>query len=171
MASSTLFVSNFPFVTTEDDLRAAFETHGSVTSVRIIVDRETGRSRGFAFVELSDEAATDEAIEALNNSEFRGRRLIVSHARGRGQGGGGQSDAAPPRAPRSAPSENAAPQAPFRYRIVIEWDDNERGYVASVPTLGVRAHATSIEGAARQARSLGQEKVDLSSGDTPPPDL
>ena len=67
MASNTLFVSNFPFTTTEDELRGTFEAMGAVESVRIIVDRETGRSRGFAFVEFSDPQALDMAIEQLND--------------------------------------------------------------------------------------------------------
>ena len=81
MASNTLFVSNFPFTTTEDELRSTFEPMGAIQSVRIIVDRETGRSRGFAFVEFNDPQALDVAIDQLNETEFRGRRLVVSKAR------------------------------------------------------------------------------------------
>src|SRR5262245_3698283 len=83
MASSTVFVSNFPFATTEDELRARFEGLAAVRSVRIIVERETGRSRGFAFVELVDVVAVDGVIEALDGTELKGRRLAVSKARGR----------------------------------------------------------------------------------------
>jgi len=160
MASNTLFVSNFPFTTTEDDLRNAFEVHGSVKSVRIIVDRETGRSRGFAFIELIEGSAGDSAIAALNNCDFRGRRLVVSQARGRSAPGGGGVESG---AARPAPSAASAPRAPvappLRHRITIEWDDGSGTYTASIPSLGVQTQAPTIEAVARQAESLGQERA------------
>src|SRR5262245_9373516 len=85
-----LYVGNLPFTTSADDLRAEFGKHGTVTSVQIIMDRETGRSRGFAFVEMSDGA--DAAVTALNGAMFQGRTLTVNEARpreDRGGGGGG----------------------------------------------------------------------------------
>lgn len=86
-----LYVGNLTFTTTADDLRAEFGKHGTVTSVQIIMDRETGRSRGFGFVEMSDGA--DAAITALNGAMFQGRTLTVNEARPRedrgGSGGGG----------------------------------------------------------------------------------
>src|SRR5882672_11521839 len=93
MASNTLFVSNFPFTTTEDELRETFQAISAINSVRIILDRETGRSRGFAFIEFADLDALDVAIEQLNETEFRGRRLVVSKERGRAAANGA---AAPP---------------------------------------------------------------------------
>src|SRR5215831_17926808 len=83
MASNTVFVSNFPFSTTEEALRDIFAGYCEIRSVRIIVDRETGRSRGFAFVEVVEPASIDAAIESLDGSDFGGRRLSVSRARGR----------------------------------------------------------------------------------------
>jgi RNA recognition motif-containing protein len=148
MASHTLFVSNFPFSTTEDELRGTFEAIGAISSVRIIVDRETGRSRGFAFVEFVDAGALDTAIEQLNETEFRGRRLVVSKARGR--------DAVPPgsaSAPGGAQASQADPPSPFRHRIVIDWSDEDGAYTATVPDLGVSAHAATIESALRQVQT------------------
>jgi RNA recognition motif-containing protein len=90
--SKRLYVGNLPFSTTEDDLRAAFEAHGSVASVSVITDRETGRSRGFGFVEMEDAGAADEAMRALDGSDLGGRNLRVNEAqerRGPSRGGGG----------------------------------------------------------------------------------
>lgn len=75
-----IYVGNLPFETTEDDLKQAFEAHGEVTSVQVIVDKFTGRSRGFAFVEMSDDAGGQAAIEQLNNVDFGGRQLKVTQA-------------------------------------------------------------------------------------------
>ena len=84
--SKKLYVGNIPFSTTEDELRAAFERHGNVDSVNVITDRETGRSRGFAFVEMS---AADDAVRALDGSDLGGRNLKVNEAKERQQRGGG----------------------------------------------------------------------------------
>lgn len=89
-----LFVGNLPFNATEEDIRSAFEAHGEVSDVAVIMDRETGRPRGFAFVEMPDSAQGNAAIEALNNSDFGGRSMNVNEARPRedrprGGGGGG----------------------------------------------------------------------------------
>jgi RNA recognition motif-containing protein len=158
MASNTLFVSNFPFTTTEADLRELFETFGDVNSVRIILDRETGRSRGFAFVELIDPAGLDSAIDALNNSEFHGRRLVVSKARGRAGADGppARTNDRPQPVRRTRPAfepRSEVVDEPFRHRIVIDWDDSESAYRAEVPDLGVSAQAATIEGAIRQVQS------------------
>lgn len=77
-----LFVGNLPFSTNDDDLRQAFEAYGTVDSARVILDRDTGRSRGFGFVEMPDEAA-NAAIEALDGSELGGRQIKVNEARPR----------------------------------------------------------------------------------------
>jgi hypothetical protein len=85
-----LYVGNLPFNTTGDDLRQVFGQFGEVTRVQVVTDRETGRSRGFGFVEMS--AGGDEAVQALNGSNFQGRTLTVNEARPReerGPGGGG----------------------------------------------------------------------------------
>jgi RNA recognition motif-containing protein len=87
--SKKLYVGNLPFSITEDELRAAFESHGSVTSVNVITDRETGRSRGFGFVEMEDASAADAATRALDGSDMGGRTLRVNEAHDRGAGGGG----------------------------------------------------------------------------------
>ncbi len=78
-----LYVGNLPFNTTDDDLRETFERYGSVTSARVITDRETGRSRGFGFVEMDDPSQADEAMRGLDNSDLGGRPLRVNEARDR----------------------------------------------------------------------------------------
>ncbi len=83
-----LYVGNLPFSATEDQLRELFEKHGTVESVSVITDRETGRSRGFGFVEM-DEAGADSAQQALNGVEMDGRALRVNEANERRGGGGG----------------------------------------------------------------------------------
>ena len=91
--SKKLYVGNLSFDTTSDDLLTLFGQHGTVTSAQVVTDRETGRSRGFAFVEMSSGAET--AIQALNMKEFQGRNLTVNEAKPRderprsGGGGGG----------------------------------------------------------------------------------
>jgi RNA recognition motif-containing protein len=90
--SKKLYVGNLPFSTTEDELRDVFASHGSVASVNVITDRETGRPRGFAFVEMEDASAADAAMRALDGSQLGGRSLRVNEAqdkRGGGGGGGG----------------------------------------------------------------------------------
>lgn len=87
--SKKLYVGNLPFSTTEDELRAVFESHGSVESVNVITDRETGRSRGFAFVEMAEESAAQAAMRAVDGTEFGGRSLRVNEAQERRGGGGG----------------------------------------------------------------------------------
>ena len=75
-----IYVGNLPYETTEDDLRQAFEAHGEVTSVQLIADRYTGKSRGFAFIEMSDDSSGQAAIDALNGADFGGRQLKVTKA-------------------------------------------------------------------------------------------
>ncbi len=90
--SKKLYIGNIPFTATEDELRGVFERHGSVDSVNVITDRETGRPRGFAFVEMSEASAADDAIRALDGSDLGGRSIRVNEAqdkRGGGGGGGG----------------------------------------------------------------------------------
>ncbi len=76
-----IFVGNFSFNTTEAELRSLFEPHGSVDSVTVVTDRDTGRSRGFAFVEMANNAEAEAAITALNGADFSGRPLTVNEAR------------------------------------------------------------------------------------------
>jgi RNA recognition motif-containing protein len=87
-----LYVGNLPFTTTETELRQAFEKHGQVESVAVIMDRETGRPRGFAFVEMADASAAAAAIQSLDGRDFGGRALRVNEANDqpprRGGGGG-----------------------------------------------------------------------------------
>ena len=87
--SKKLYVGNLSFSSTEGDIRGAFESYGSVDSVNLITDRETGRSRGFAFVEMEDASAADDAIRALDGSDLGGRTLKVNEAHDRQRGGGG----------------------------------------------------------------------------------
>jgi len=79
--SKKLYVGNLSFDTTSDDLRDAFAQFGQVTSAQIVSDRETGRSRGFAFVEMADGA--DQAIAAMNGAQLQGRTLTVNEAKPR----------------------------------------------------------------------------------------
>jgi RNA recognition motif-containing protein len=110
-----LYVGNLPHSTTETELRQLFETHGSVDKVSMVTDRDTGRSRGFAFVEMTDAGAADKAIAALNGTDLGGRTLTINEAKPKtdrpksggqrfGGGRGGRDDyrghARQPREPR-----------------------------------------------------------------------
>ncbi len=79
---TSIYVGNLPFSASEDDVRSLFEAHGSVDGVKLITDRETGRPRGFGFVEM-DSIAAEKAIEALNGTEMNGRSLRINEARPR----------------------------------------------------------------------------------------
>jgi RNA recognition motif-containing protein len=83
-----LYVGNLPFTTTEDELRTLFAQHAPVQSVSVITDRETGRAKGFAFVEFQDASGAEAAQQALNGSDLGGRPLKVNEAFERGGGGG-----------------------------------------------------------------------------------
>lgn len=76
-----MYVSNLSFNTTENELQELFTEHGTVHSLKIIIDRTTGKSRGFGFVEMEVEAEANNAIKALNNKELNGRQMSVSAAR------------------------------------------------------------------------------------------
>lgn len=76
-----LYVGGLPYSTTEEELKATFSESGVVSSVRIIVDRMTNRSRGFGFVEFENDADADKAVEAFDGKEFGGRTLVVNEAR------------------------------------------------------------------------------------------
>ena len=111
-----LYVGNLPHSTTDSELRSLFAAHGTVENVNIITDRDTGRARGFAFVEMPNSGEAEKAIAALNGSELGGRTLNVNEAkpksdrprgnggRGFGRSGGGRDDyrghARQPRGPR-----------------------------------------------------------------------
>jgi RNA recognition motif-containing protein len=87
----TIFVGNLDTAATESSIRSLFEPHGAIEAVKIVTDRETGRSRGFAFVEMADSAEADRAISALNGVDLGGRTLRINEARPKPQGapGGG----------------------------------------------------------------------------------
>jgi cold-inducible RNA-binding protein len=87
--SMKLYVGNLPFGTMEDDLQRLFSQAGSVESIVMVTDRDTGRSRGFAFVEMSSQSEGEAAIAKFNGSELDGRSLTVSEARPRETNGGG----------------------------------------------------------------------------------
>jgi len=105
-----IFVGNLDFGATETSVRSLFEPYGQVDRVNVVTDRETGRSRGFAFVEMADAAEAERAIAALNGMQLDGRALNVNEARpkpaggggggGRGFGGGGGGGRGPSREPR-----------------------------------------------------------------------
>ena len=86
-----IYVANLPYSTGDDELRSQFEAFGSVDSATVIKDRDTGRSRGFGFVEMGNDDEARKAIEELNGQEMGGRPLTVNEARPRGErsGGGG----------------------------------------------------------------------------------
>ena len=86
---TNIYVGNLSYEATEDDIRQAFEAHGEVSSVQIIMDKMTGRSRGFGFVEMPEKTQAQAAITALNLQEIRGRAITVNEARPKGEGGGG----------------------------------------------------------------------------------
>ena len=130
MSSKNLYVGNLPFTTSEQDLSQLFGQYGTVTKTQVIMDRETGRSRGYAFVEVPDDEAVERAIEGLNETEFGGRRLVVNRARGK-----------------------SATEPPLKHRIVIEWSDATNAYTAEVPSLGVCLSAPTLEAVVRQIRT------------------
>lgn len=84
-----IFVGNLSYGATEDSLRSLFEVHGPVDRVSIVTDRDTGQSRGFAFVEMTNDADAQRAIAALNGQEHGGRGLNVNEARPKTEGNGG----------------------------------------------------------------------------------
>ena len=83
-----IYVGNLSYDATEDDIRQAFEAHGEVSSVSIIMDKMTGRSRGFGFVEMPDKSQAEAAIRTLNLQEIRGRAMTVNEARPKTESGG-----------------------------------------------------------------------------------
>lgn len=88
MASTKLFVGNIPYATTEEDLRDLFgRSGGKVASVRIITDFDTGRSKGYAFVEMGSAEEAQKAVQELNSFNMNGRSIVVSEARARATGG------------------------------------------------------------------------------------
>jgi RNA recognition motif-containing protein len=91
--SRKLYVGNIPYDTTESDLQALFEQAGQVASISVMRDRDTGRARGFAFVEMASDEDAEKAINQFNEQPFGGRRLAVNEARPQaprpGGGGGG----------------------------------------------------------------------------------
>ena len=94
-----LYVGNLPYSFRDDDLQQAFSQHGTVTSAKVMMERDTGRSKGFGFVEMGSDAEAQTAINAMNGQQFGGRGLVVNEARpmepraprsgGGGFGGGG----------------------------------------------------------------------------------
>ena len=92
--STKLYVGNLSFRVTSDDLQEHFATAGEVSSANVVMDRETGRSRGFGFVEMASEDAANNAIAQFNGQDYDGRNMVVNEARprddSRGGGGGGR---------------------------------------------------------------------------------
>lgn len=90
---TNIYVGNLPYSATEQDLQQLFGQYGQVARASVVMDRETGRARGFGFVEMPDDAHAQAAITALNGKDFGGRALVVNVARpregGGGRGGGG----------------------------------------------------------------------------------
>jgi cold-inducible RNA-binding protein len=86
---TNIFVGNLSFQTTQDDLFAAFSQFGAVERVNIVTDRDSGQSRGFAFVEMTERRDAENAINSLNGADLNGRAMNVNEARPKPQGGGG----------------------------------------------------------------------------------
>lgn len=86
---TNIFVGNLSYQTSQDELHQAFSQYGSVERVNIVTDRETGQPRGFAFVEMTNRAEAEQAINSLNGTEMNGRALNVNEARPKPTGGGG----------------------------------------------------------------------------------
>ncbi len=84
-----LYVGNLPYSVNDEELRQIFEAHGTVTDASCVMDRETGRARGFGFVEFADPGDAQKAIEAMNGQDVGGRALVVNEARARESRGGG----------------------------------------------------------------------------------
>jgi RNA recognition motif-containing protein len=84
---TNIFVGNLSFRTTQEELQDAFAAYGSVERVRIVTDRDSGQSRGFAFVEMTDKEAADTAITKMNGADMGGRTLNVNEARPKTEGG------------------------------------------------------------------------------------
>jgi len=87
---TNIFVGNLNFRTTQDELHAAFAQFGTVERVNIVTDRDTGQSRGFAFVEMTDRQEAENAIAQLNGAQLNGRAMNVNEARPKPAGGGGR---------------------------------------------------------------------------------
>jgi len=81
--STKLFVGSLPWSVNDDKLKEAFEEHGNVVSAKVVMDRTTGRSRGFGFVEMGSADEANKAIKALNDSELGGRNIVVNEAKSR----------------------------------------------------------------------------------------
>lgn len=81
--STKLFVGSLPWSVNDEELKQTFETHGTVVSAKIITDRDTGRSRGFGFVEMENSDEAQKAMRALNDSEINGRNIVVNEAKAR----------------------------------------------------------------------------------------
>lgn len=88
---TNIFVGNLSYQTTQEELHSAFAAYGNVERVSIVTDRDTGQPRGFAFVEMSESGAAQNAISGLNGAEMNGRALNVNEARPKGAGGSGGS--------------------------------------------------------------------------------
>ena len=101
----SIYVGNLPFTASEDEIRSLFEQYGAVQSVKLIVDKETGRPRGFAFVDYADRAVAEAAISAFDQQPFKGRPLAVSEARPREE----RSPGAPRPGGYSSPRPGGAP--------------------------------------------------------------
>jgi RNA recognition motif-containing protein len=85
-----LYVGNLPYSVADSDLQRLFEAHGSVVSAQVIMDRDTGRSKGFGFVEMGSDSEAQAAIADMNGKEIDGRSLTVNEARPKPEGGGGR---------------------------------------------------------------------------------
>ncbi len=192
MSSNVLFVCNFPFTTSEDDLRGIFAPYGELQRIRIIQNRDKGQSRGYAFVELEDEERAALATATLNESRFAGRRLVVARARGRGGlngngGGNGEHDddfgniASLEPSPRNGANGNhgsngtklaahgiyGAPQPKFRQRVELWWSDDDGAWIGSVPALGLRILRSEPELALRAVIDLAAAIPQLPLADLP----
>ena len=137
-----LFVGNLAYDVTEADLRAHFAAIGPLSYLYLPTDRETGKPRGFAFIEFSERADAEEAMRRLNNQEFKGRQLAVNEARARDD----RSTTGPPRTSTTGPPRTSAPRAPFSTETSLG-DGRDFG-----PDAAPRRRRRSSKGAAKTER-------------------
>jgi RNA recognition motif-containing protein len=135
-----LFIGGLSYDTTEDGLRDAFKKHGDIESVRILTDRETGRSRGFGFIEFADKQAATDAVSSMNGAELDGRTIKVDFASDRAERGGGGGG----RGPYSRDNRERGGGRGGEGRIPGPRKGRSRGRDESLPTPGLGVETTTV---------------------------
>lgn len=149
-----LFVGNLPYDATEAELREHFSAVGALSYVHLPTDRESGRLRGFAFVEFHDQAHAEEAIRLLNNQPFKSRPLAVNEARARENGPGLQKNAPPP-----SPSRTAWTAKPGVAETPSRGDGPSRNFGPDAAPRRSRKHVSRHQKAERGPRRPIRERL------------